>query len=251
MTIRLITGTCFSIVNFSTAVDVFTPLSTSTRSRILLGFGLANIAIILVAALVLLNRPAEPPQIQGVLLPDARELQPFALIDQNNARFTNDNLLGRWHLISYGFTTCPDICPTTLSQLAVVSKELEKLGNNELSVLFYTVDHRRDTAAQLASYVPFFDEDFLGLTHLDDADNPHMPFEKSLGIVAQLVPNTGPESTGSANDYSVNHGVTLFLLNPQGQLQAIFEPQNRLPGEHTFDPQIILRDYLAIRDYLG
>lgn len=198
-----------------------------------------------------MNRPAEPPQIQGVLLPDARELQAFSLFDHNNGTFSNENLLGRWHLVSYGFTTCPDICPTTLSQLAVVTKELEELGKNDLSVLFYSVDHRRDTIAQLASYVPFFDPSFLGLTHKDDANNPHLPFEKSLGIIAQLMPNTGPDSSGSANDYSVSHGVTLFLLNPQGQLQAIFEPENRLPGEHTFDPQIILRDYLAIRDYLG
>ena len=92
---------------------------------------------------------------------------------------------------------------------------------------------------------------FIGLTHLDDSENPHLPFEKSLGIVAQLVPLTGPEFDPADNEYQVNHGVTLMLLNPQGRLQAIFEPDTPAPGQHAFNPETLLRDYLAIRQYLG
>lgn len=217
----------------------------------LVGFGLANLAIIIVAAIVLLNRPASPPQIQGVLLPQARDLQSFSLLDHHNQSFKNSSLLGRWHLVSYGFTTCPDICPTTLSQMAQVAQKLEEQGHDELDFLFYSVDHRRDTVSQLASYVPFFHPQFIGLTHVDDSANPHLPFEKSLGIVAQLMPNMEPGADPSANDYTVSHGVTLFLINPEGKLQAIFEPDTSMPDMHTFDPAIILRDYLAIRAYLG
>jgi protein SCO1 len=118
-------------------------------------------------------------------------------------------------------------------------------------VLFYTVDHRRDTVAQLASYVPFFHPEFVGLTHLDDADNPHLGFEQGLGIVAQLVPATGPDVDPASNEYQVVHGVKLFLVNPRGELQAIFDPDEDRSGLHTFTPQTIERDYLAIRGYLG
>ena len=223
----------------------------SPRVRMLVGFLLANTAIAAVAVMVLLNRPDSPPLIQGVLLPDGRELQGFSLLDHHNQPFTNEDLKGRWHLISYGFTTCPDICPTTLSQLAIVASRLQQHDGADLRFLFYTVDHRRDTVSQMASYVPFFHPDFVGLTHLDDSNNPHLPFEQSLGIAAQLVPIIEPAGDPGANDYQVIHGVTLFLINPQGRLQAIFEPDKSLPGTHTFNPDQILRDYLAIRQHLG
>jgi protein SCO1/2 len=99
--------------------------------------------------------------------------------------------------------------------------------------------------------VPFFNPDFVGLTHLDDSNNPHLPFEQSLGIAAQLVPVIEPDGDPGTSDYQVYHGVTLFLINPQGRLQAIFEPDESLSGTGTFDPDKILRDYLAIRRYLG
>jgi len=217
----------------------------------LIGFLLANTAIVAVAVMVLLNRPDSPPLIQGVLLPDGLELQGFNLLDHHNQPFTNADLKGRWHLISYGFTTCPDICPTTLSLLAIVASRLQQHDSAGLRFLFYTVDHRRDTVSQMASYVPFFHPDFVGLTHLDNSKNPHLPFEQSLGIAAQLVPIIEPAGDPDANDYQVSHGVTLFLINPEGRLQAIFEPDKGLPGTHTFDADKILRDYLAIRQYLG
>lgn len=217
----------------------------------ILGFLLANVSIVTVAAIVLFNRPDSPPLIQGVLLPQARNLDAFSLIDHNNRAFTNEQLKGNWHLVSYGFTTCPDICPTTLSQLALVAEQLEHQGDLDLRVLFYSVDHRRDTVSQLQTYIPYFHGEFLGLTHVDDSANPHLPFEKSLGIVSQLVPVLDSGADFSENDYQVNHGITLYLINPEGQLQAIFEPGNKLPGIYSFDPQRILKDYRAIRGFLG
>jgi len=227
-------------------------LSLSPRTRLLSGFLAANACIAVAVALLLLNRPPSPPLIQGVLLPEGRALAPFQLLDHHNAPFTNDDLKGHWNLVSYGYTTCPDICPTTLTQLAVVHRRLAELGRAaDLQVLFYTVDHRRDTVAQMASYVPFFDPEFLGLTHVDDSDNRYLPFEKSLGIAAELVPLTGPDVDPADNEYEVRHGVTLFLINPQGELQAIFEPDKGVGGFLSFNPDTVLRDYLSIRDYLG
>ena len=219
--------------------------------KMLTGFLIANAVLAVVITVIFLNRPNTPPQIQGVLLPQARQLPEFQLLDHNNQDVSQESLKGQWHLISYGFTTCPDICPTTLSQLAIVNQHLKGLGRTDLRVLFYTVDHRRDTVMQMASYVPFFDADFVGLTHIDNGDNLHLPFEQGLGIVAQLVPATGPDADPAANEYQVNHGVTLFLINPRGQLQAIFRPEINRSGDHTFSPDTVIRDYLAIRNYLG
>ncbi len=219
----------------------------------LAGFGAAVAIAVIIAQLVVINRSEPPPTIQGVLLPKARSLDDFTLLDHHNRDFSNADLHGRWHLISYGFTNCPDICPTTLAQLAVVAQSLQGSGRgleDDLRILFYTVDHRRDTAAQLATYVPYFHPSFVGLTHLDDPKNPHLPFERSLGIAAKLSPNLDPEADPDANEYEVSHGVTLFLLNPEGQLQAILQPDRTGPIQHAFDPDKVLRDYLAIRDYL-
>ena len=217
------------------------------RGRMLVGFALANVAILAIAAALHVTREPPPPVFQGVLLDQGRSLAPFSLLDHNGDPFTNSDLQGRWHLVSYGFTTCPDVCPTTLSTLSTLATRLGERGRDDLKVLFYSVDHRRDTVHQMAAYVPFFHPDFLGLTHLDDPDNPHLPFERDLGITARLVPDT--EST-DPDDYQVLHGVNLLLLNPAGELQAIFKPRESAPGIHVFDPEVLLSDYLALRRYL-
>lgn len=217
------------------------------------GFVAANLIIVVVAVLAWQQRPPAPPLIQGVLLPQARALEEFALLDHRGERFTNADLEGRWHLVSYGFTTCPDICPTTLVQLAALAQRLEASprGAGDLRILFYSVDHRRDTVEQMASYVPYFHPDFVGLTHRDNPDNPHLPFEQGLGIVAQLVPNLEAGAEADPDDYQVNHGVALLLINPDGELQAVLEPDRLGPDQYGFDPERLLTDYLAIRDYLG
>lgn len=213
----------------------------------LAGFLAANGVIIAVAAALLWFRPASPPQIQGVLLGQGRELADFELIDHRNRPFSNADLEGQWHLLSYGFTTCPDICPTTLHELTEFADALESREQAMPQILFYSVDYRRDTPQQLASYLHYFDPDFLGLTHRDNPDNPHLPFERSLGIVFELIPEGGsPEA-----NYQVSHGLTLFLINPAGELQAVFQPDTPRGGAPHFDPDRLLNDYLAVREYLA
>ncbi|MFK8047466.1 MAG: SCO family protein [Halioglobus sp.] len=229
---------------------------SSPRSKLIAGFVLANLILATVAGVVWMNKPDPPPQIQGVLLNQSRALGDFSLLDQHNKPFTNQDLMGRWHLVTYGFTTCPDVCPTTLSTLVQVTKRLEasqsvNADGDALKVLFYSVDHRRDTVEQLAAYIPFFHEQFLGLTHLDDSANPHLPFEKGLGIFARLTPSDEQVDGEYTDAYEVSHGVTLFLLNPKGELQAILEPGEDEHGSQVFDEEKVLQDYLKIRRYLA
>lgn len=210
-----------------------------------------TLGILAIGLLSLISVPDPPPQIRGILLQTPKPLPEFELRDHHNQTFTREELLGRWHILSYGFTSCPDICPTTLACLARVAKQLSTEELADLRFLFYTVDHRRDTSAKLSIYLPYFHPDFLGLTHLDDSTNPHLPFEKGLGITAQLTPLDEMVDGKYTGAYSVAHGVMLYVINPRGELQAILEPRQTRSGIQHFEMEEVLRDYRAIRDYLG
>ena len=221
------------------------------RSKMLRGVLLAVTGVAVIVSIAIFNRPASPPKIQGVLLSEPRPIEPFTLIDHFDRAFTKENFKGSWHLVSYGFATCPDICPTTLSQINRMLEGIEESRYARLKVVFYTVDHKRDTPSQMANYVPYFNSDFTGLTHRDDPKNLHLPFERSLGITAKLTPRPSESDYPNPNDYDVSHGVTLFLVNPEGKLQAIFKPDINSMGYAEFDPIRLRNDYLAIRKYLG
>ncbi|MFT6051640.1 MAG: protein SCO1/2 [Halioglobus sp.] len=207
----------------------------------IIGFFIANAAIVCLAVALLYSQPSAPPIIQGVFLPQAQDLPDFSLLDHQNQAFNNTDLLGKWHIVSYGFTTCPDICPTTLAQLAQVQSLLGARAS-DIQVLFYTVDHQRDTPEQMASYVSFFHPDFVGLTHSDEDTDEFLGFEQGLGITAQLTPTGTPD----ANDYNVAHGINLLLINPQAQLQAILKPGLDAQRNKVFDGQTIYQDVISV-----
>src|SRR5690606_22138642 len=78
--------------------------------------------------------------------------------------FTEKNLQGKWTLMFFGFTHCPDICPTTLAKLAQVYKQLDTDLQKQTQVVMVSVDPARDTQEKLAEYMPYFNEDFIGVT---------------------------------------------------------------------------------------
>ncbi|GAB3291646.1 SCO family protein [Parahaliea aestuarii] len=227
-------------------------MSLSPRARMLLGIVVANLALLGAAVWAYQLRPPAPPQIQGVLLQKSQPLPDFQLIDQHGELFDRADLLGQWHLVSYGFTTCPDICPTTLNQLVAFDELLTQDGDDRSpQVLFYSIDYRRDTPAQLSAYLPYFDRDFIGLTHRGEPAGPHLPFEQGLGMTARLEPLGEGDDAIARNDYRVSHGVALYLLNPRGELQAVFQPDQWDGTQPGFSPQTLARDYRAVRDYLA
>jgi protein SCO1/2 len=222
---------------------------SNNQPRLILTSAMLSLALAVWLAVAWINRSEPAPLIQGVLLPDAKPVDVFQLTDHQGHTFSNADLLGAWHLLSYGFTTCPDICPTTLFTLDALVQQLTDAGHEPPRVLFYTVDHRRDSAAVLADYVPWFNPQFLGLTHGDHPDNPHLPFEHSLGIVAQISLSPAALKDPTATDYQVSHGVNLILLNPDGKLQAVFKPGLDEHGNPVFDARQLSRDYLAVRQH--
>jgi len=193
-----------------------------------------------VAGYQLLSQYAPPPSIQGAYLQPARNLDSFHLLDHNHRSFTREQLKGQWHLIAYGYTHCPDICPLTLVRLAELKRTLDEEDTYpDLQVLFYSVDSARDTPEQLALYTQYFHPDFIGLTRAPAPMGNYKNFEQSLGILSRT----------REEENIVSHGVMLLLINPKAQLQAVFKPEPNDHGMLHFDERRLLLDYHAVRRY--
>lgn len=227
------------------------------KNKALIGFFVLAVLVVFISVATINTLPAKPPLINGIFIPEAIVLDEFSIIDHNNVSFTNKQLEGKWHLLSYGYTNCPDICPTVLSVLSAVSNKLEQQQQyTDLNILFYSIDHQRDTASQLAEYLPYFNKSFIGLTYINKMVDTALPFEKSLGMnsVIKKVQNeraSNANANRTVTSYTVSHGFTLYLLNPRGDLQAVLRPKENKDGSLSFTKQQILDDYLAIRNYVG
>ena len=154
-------------------------------------------------------RQADPAQLLEagiVLLPQARPLPPVSLTDQDGQAVALQSLTGKWSLVFFGYTFCPDICPTTLAQLRQLEGLLPPATRERLQVVMVSVDPQRDTPAQLKQYLAFFDPAYRGLTgELADIQQ----LSGALGI--PFIPgDTGRE------DYTVDHSGNLALIGPDG-----------------------------------
>jgi protein SCO1/2 len=149
----------------------------------------------------------------GTIITPSRELPDFTLIDQQGRPFGSANLHGHWSMVFFGYTNCPDLCPTTLTTLAAMEKRLRAAKASVLPrVVFVSVDAKRDTPAQMAKYVPYFDPDFIGLTA---ADQPSIEaVAKKLGVSVILQPT-------SDGNYTVDHSGAIFVVDPGGRVTAI------------------------------
>lgn len=150
---------------------------------------------------------------QGASLPGAARIGgAFELTDQNGKTFSSEQLKGKPHLVFFGFTHCPDICPTTLLEL---TKLLESMGDdaNQLAVLFITVDPARDTPESLNSYLASFDPRITGLTGSGEQI-------KKVANLYRAVYEKVPSADGS--DYTMNHTATVYLISGTGALSSTF-----------------------------
>ena len=161
------------------------------------------------------KKTATPPEIYGTLLPVAKTLTTFHLLNQNNQAFTVQNLRDNWSLIFVGYTHCPDICPTTLTSLQQTMELMQTQAIAFPKVIFISVDPERDTPDVLAKYVSYFNKDFIGVTGSDT---------ELKNITAQLAvyyrKAAGSSGDISNQDYLMDHSAALMLINPQGELQA-------------------------------
>lgn len=148
----------------------------------------------------------------------------FALPDHNGKLRTLADFKGKVVVVFFGYTQCPDVCPTTMAEMATVMQHLGPLANR-VQVLFVTLDPERDTSELLSKYVPSFDPRFLGLVG-DKAATEKVA--KEFKVFYQKVPGKQPGS------YTVDHTAGSYVFDPQGRI--------RLFLRHGQGPEVIAHD---------
>lgn len=193
------------------------------------------VAIVAIAAglllsRALLDRSSAPTLAKATLLDPARPLPPMAFVDQDGQPFGLDQLRGHWSILFFGFTFCPDVCPTTLALLAQVEKQLADLPSEQRpQVVLVSVDAKRDTPERLAQYVKSFSPTFTGITA---GDQPAVEeFAMKLGVPVAISPLPG-------DNYTVDHSAAIFIIDPSGALRALSSTPHNVP--------IIAEDYRSI-----
>jgi protein SCO1/2 len=151
----------------------------------------------------------------GQALVPAKDAFDFHLVDQNGNPFRLSQLRGKAVLFSFGFTHCPNVCPTTLSDLAKIYRALPESWRQRVQVLFISVDPRRDKPDVMKKYVPYFEESFIGLT---GTEAQIAETAKAYGAFYEIAHNPGE----NGENYSVNHSAFIYLINPSGKWKLLY-----------------------------
>ena len=170
------------------------------RFRLIL-WALVGLAAIGATVLFVLRPPEAPLALTGV---------PFTLQSTAGGTFTEKSLVGTPSLVFFGYTHCPDVCPTTLAESLAWKQQLG-ISNDELRTIFVTVDPERDTLPVLTDYLASFDPGVIGL--VGDSDQTAAA-KAAFGAASE---NTEPDDTGF---YLVNHTASVFLLDANGRFQS-------------------------------
>jgi protein SCO1/2 len=170
---------------------------------------------------------------KAIILPKSKAIQGVEFVDHQGHRFSKQQLLGRWSILFFGFTNCPDICPTTMQTLKQAKNKLvldNAWGNYQ--VIMVSVDPARDTTQQLSNYVPYFDSEFIGINGSLDVTTE---FSKQLGILFYA------NEADDDGRYDVDHGTALILVNPMGEMAGV------ISAPHQAD--VIARDLSKLAQY--
>ncbi|MEO8303857.1 MAG: SCO family protein [Betaproteobacteria bacterium] len=189
-------------------------------------------AVLLVAGvLALAGCGAESPKFRSSDVTGAAFGRDFALTDPSGKPRTLADFRGKVVVLFFGYTQCPDVCPTTLAALAEVMKTLGPADASRVQVVFVTVDPDRDTAPIIASYVKAFDPSFMGLSGDTEAI---ARTAKEFKVLYQKQPGRTPES------YTVDHSAGTFIFDPQGRLR-LYVGNGQGPDVFVQDIRTLLR----------
>jgi len=139
---------------------------------------------------------------------------PFSLTTHKGEHFTEKDMLGRWTLVYFGFTNCPDICPAELDKMTTIVNKIEPVHGPILHPLFISVDPARDSPSQIAKYLTDFHPRFTGLTGSYD--------DVKATCKAYRVYFSTPPGTKPGDDYLVDHSIFVYLMDPEGQFVDAF-----------------------------
>lgn len=164
-----------------------------------------------------------------LLLPRERPIPNLELVDEQGQAITTDSLRGRWHLLFFGFTACPDVCPTTLSDMRNLLSQLPPSVREQLQLILVSADPIRDTPEALRTYLGYYRAGFKGLT---GEMSQLQKLSKALGL--PFVPAVNTEG-----DYSVSHSGNLAIIGPDGDLRGHIRAPLKLDGLRQALPQLI------------
>lgn len=207
---------------------------TIKKSRLIL---LGIFILLLAGAVVALFVEREPTPLEFKTQMGASIISPpitlpdVSLTDQDGKPFSLDQIKGRWSLFFFGYTHCPDVCPTTLANMNQLAKTP---GNSEMNYVFVTLDPQRDTPEKLKEHVLYFNPDFIALG--GDQENINRLAE-AVGVIYEIEDDKG------SDNYTVNHYAAILMMDPQGRLRA-----HILPPHSTSKMVEVVQ---KIREYYG
>lgn len=175
--------------------------------------------------------PAATPVVENCILEGAEEVGgPIALIDSNGAAVTQADFAGAPAVIYFGFTHCPDICPTSMYALA---EALAQPGGYDVQPVLITVDPERDTPERLREYLGYFDKGFIGVT---GTPAQLSAVREAYGILA-----TRAENKDAPDGYLVHHSTYVYLIDRAGLLRALV-PYGKSASDIAHDVKILLQE---------
>lgn len=178
------------------------------------------------------NQLQQNPGIEGLFWPKPKQIQNFNTIDQTGNPFGLNQINEKWSFIFFGYTHCPDICPVTMSVMADAYKQLAT-DNNDLQIIFVTVDPERDTTEKLSGYVSYFNEKFIGLGGDTEMINS---LTKQIGVAYYL-------NKEENDNYLVDHSASIFVIDPKARMVAKISPPHQ-SGQ-------IVQKFTKIKDFIN
>ena len=190
-----------------------------------------GLAAVLAAGIFLGLRTQAPAESKyALVLPAPNPVPAFSLVDQHGNPADQTVFEGQWDLVFFGFTHCPDICPTTLQVLSTAKTALEERGHSPLPrIVLVSVDPERDTPEIMSQYVDYFGEDNLGITG-------------SLEEVRKLTSGLGiyfEKQSADGDDYVVDHSAAVLVIDPDGGFHALFSGPHVVEN-YVYDLPIIM-----------
>jgi len=196
------------------------------KQNLILGIG----SIIILVCIIVFQFKGDsntPLLLREVFVDPSTTINSINLIDHKNNPVTAKRLLNNWTFVSFGFTSCPDVCPATLSQLAQIDKKIKNkmgLGKNKSAQFFFvSVDPKRDSIKHLADYITLFDSSsktrIFGMTGNVKSIKV---FEEQLGAFHRI------DNKSKKDNYNVQHSAEIFLIDPDGRLTAKFLPPMKI-----------------------
>jgi len=176
---------------------------------------------------------AVPKNLEATLLDKSKPLTNFNLIDHDNAQFNLASLQNNWSFLFFGYTHCPDVCPLAMQVMRKVWLAPELKAKTNLKMIFVSVDPDRDTPAILKSYAQYYNPAFIGVTgNADEIDK----LTRQIGILY------GFDEPNKNGDYNVSHSGQIILIDPKGNMRAVFSP--------PLNPASIVKDFVAIKKFV-